>query len=113
MACAASFRPSPAREPCTVLAALRLLLLLLLPTLSQANVLSLPATQQAVLPGPFMQVWQDPPRQAELDDVRRLPDSAWQPVGRRDASFGYSGSAYWLRLQLHKDRKSTRLNSRH
>ncbi|MDM8350108.1 sensor domain-containing diguanylate cyclase [Pseudomonas sp. sp1636] len=84
-----------------MLAALRVLLLLLLPSLSQASVLSLPATGQAVLPGPFMQVWQDPQQRATLDDVRSLPDSAWQPVGRRDASFGYTGSAYWLRLQLH------------
>ncbi|SFP44349.1 diguanylate cyclase [Pseudomonas borbori] len=85
-----------------MLAALRLLLLLLLlPSLSLADVLSLPATEQPVLPGPFMQVWQDPEKQADIDDVRRLPDSAWQPVARRDASFGYSGNAYWLRLQLH------------
>lgn len=77
------------------------MLILLLPSLSQADVLSLPATEQPVLPGPFMQFWQDPQQQAELDDVRRLPDSAWQAVGRRDASFGYTGSAYWLRLQLH------------
>ena len=79
----------------------RLLLIVLLPSLSLADVLSLPATEQPVLPGPFLQVWQDPAKQAEIDDVRRLPDSAWQPVGRRDASFGYNGSAYWLRLQLH------------
>lgn len=84
-----------------VIAALRVLLLLLLPSLSQAGVLSLTTTEQVVLPGPFMQVWHDPQKQAAIDDVRSLPDSAWQPVARRDASFGYSGNAYWLRLQLH------------
>lgn len=85
-----------------MLAALRVLLLsVLLPGLSQADILSLPATEQTMLPAPLMQVWEDPQQQATIDDVRNLPNSAWQPVGRRDASFGYTGSAYWLRVQLH------------
>ncbi len=84
-----------------MIAVLRVLLLVLLPALSQAAVLSLPATDQPVLPGPFMQVWQDPAGRAAIDDVRDLPDTAWQAVDRRDASFGYGGSAYWLRLTLH------------
>ena len=48
-----------------------------------------------------MHVWEDPDGQADLIDVRALPDSAWRAVARRDASFGYSGSTYWLRLDVH------------
>ena len=88
------------REPCLI-AVLRALLLLMLPALGQADVLSLPATEHPVLPAPFMQVWQDPEGHAAIGAVRDLPESAWQAVGRRDASFGYGGHAYWLRLQLH------------
>jgi diguanylate cyclase (GGDEF)-like protein len=79
----------------------------LLPALGQADVLSLPAADHPVQPGPFMQVWQDPEGRAEIDEVRGLPDSAWQAVGRRDASFGYGGSAYWLRLTLHNPETRT------
>lgn len=80
---------------------LRLFLLLLLPVVSQATPMPLWPGQQALLPGPFMQVWEDNQGQASLEQVRQLPDNAWQAVARRDASFGYSGHAYWLRLQVH------------
>jgi diguanylate cyclase len=82
-------------------ATLRLLLLMLLPVLAWAESLPLPIGQTPVLPGPYMQVWQDPQGQADFAQVSALPDSAWRDVGRRDASFGYGGSAYWLRLDLH------------
>ncbi|HBX57017.1 sensor domain-containing diguanylate cyclase [Pseudomonas sp. UBA2684] len=90
-----------------MIAVFRALLLVLLPALSQAQVLSLPATDDTLLPGPFMQVWQDPAGRADIDTVRALPATAWQSVGRRDASFGYSGSAYWLRLTLHNPQPRT------
>jgi two-component system, sensor histidine kinase LadS len=90
---------SPRIEQLT--AVLRLLMLLLLPALGWADSLPLPIGQARVLPGPYMQVWQDPQGLADFTQVRALPDSAWQAVGRRDASFGYGGSAYWLRLDLH------------
>lgn len=80
---------------------LRLLILLLLPTLTWAQSLPLPSGQTQVLPGPYMEVWEDPSGQAEFSEVRALPDSAWQAVNRRDASFGYGGSTYWLRLDVH------------
>jgi diguanylate cyclase (GGDEF)-like protein len=82
-------------------AILRLLMLLLLPALSWAESLPLPIGQAQTLPGPYMHVWEDPDGQADFMDVRALPDSAWQAVARRDASFGYSGSTYWLRLDVH------------
>ncbi|MGQ7957433.1 sensor domain-containing diguanylate cyclase [Pseudomonas sp. SP16.1] len=82
-------------------AVLRLLMLLLLPALSWADSLPLPSGQEPVLPGPYMQVWEDPEGQAEFTEVRDLPETAWQPVARRDASFGYGSSAYWLRLDVH------------
>ncbi|MGE6790742.1 sensor domain-containing diguanylate cyclase [Pseudomonas guineae] len=48
-----------------------------------------------------MQVWADPDGLADIHSVRQLPESAWQAVARRDASFGYSKHAYWLRATLH------------
>ncbi|WP_296269765.1 sensor domain-containing diguanylate cyclase [Pseudomonas sp. UBA6323] len=78
-----------------------MLLLLLLPALTWADSLPLPSGQTQTLPGPYMYFWQDPSGQADITNVRALPDSAWQPVDRRDASFGYGGSAYWLRLDVH------------
>lgn len=77
-----------------------LLLLVLFPALCQAQPLTLRATQTPIAPGPYMQVWQDSQGYAQVDEVRALPESAWQPVGRRDASFGYGSGAYWLRLTL-------------
>jgi len=84
-----------------VTALLRVLLLLLLPAFGQAAPLSLVDADAPILPGPFMQVWQDPQSQADIHTVRQLPDSAWQDVARRDASFGYTGYTYWLRITLH------------
>ena len=77
------------------------LFLLLLPALSQATPMPLWPGEQRLLPGPYMQVWEDPEGLADIQQVRQLPGSAWQPVARRDASFGYNGHAYWLRLQVH------------
>lgn len=94
-------RKCPRAENEQLTAALRLLMLLLLPALSWAGSLPLPIGQAQVLPGPYMQYWKDPSGSADFTDVRNLPDSAWQEVGRRDASFGYGGSAYWLRLDVH------------
>ncbi|WAJ35822.1 sensor domain-containing diguanylate cyclase [Pseudomonas sp. GOM7] len=82
-------------------ATLRLLMLLLLPALTWAKSLPLPADHTQMLPGPYMFVWKDPNGQADFKQVSTLPDSAWQAVGRRDASFGYGGNAYWLRLDVH------------
>lgn len=82
-------------------AILRLFLLLLLPALGQAASLPLQASDAPLLPGPVMYVWADPEGQADIHHVRQLPESAWQPVARRDASFGYSKQAYWLRFSLH------------
>lgn len=79
---------------------LRVLLMLLLPTLAQATSLPLTASNSPLLPGPSMQVWADPEGTADINSVRQLPASAWQPVARRDASFGYSQYAYWLRVSL-------------
>ena len=84
-----------------LIALLRLCLLLLLPLTGHTALLSLPASEQPVLPAPFMQVWQDPEGQTQIATLRSLPDSAWQAVARRDASFGYGGQTYWLRLKLH------------
>ncbi|WP_256583059.1 GGDEF domain-containing protein [Pseudomonas sp. HMWF032] len=81
--------------------ALLRLLLLLLPTLGHAATLPLQASETPILPGPAMHVWADPLGQADIHSVRQLPATAWQPVARRDASFGYSKHAYWLRLNLH------------
>ena len=84
-----------------MIALLRVVLLLLLPLLGHAASLPLLASDSALLPGPAMQVWVDPEGLADIHTVRQLPESAWQPVARRDASFGYSKYAYWLRLSLH------------
>ena len=80
---------------------LRVLLLLLLPMLAQATSLPLQESHTPLLPGPSMHVWVDPEGLADIHSVRQLPESAWQPVARRDASFGYSTHAYWLRFSLH------------
>ena len=80
---------------------LRVLILLLLPTLVQATSLPLIASNSPLLAGPSMQVWVDPAGLTDIDSVRQLAESAWQPVARRDASFGYSKHAYWLRISLH------------
>jgi len=86
---------------------LRVLLLLLLPTLAQASSLPLLASDNLLLPGPAMHVWADPEGLADIHSVRQLPESAWQPVARRDASFGYSTHAYWLRFSLHNPADNT------
>jgi diguanylate cyclase (GGDEF)-like protein len=83
-----------------LIALLRVLLLLLLPALSQAASLPLLASESPLLPGPVMDVWADPEGLADIHTVRQLPESAWQPVARRDASFGYSKHAYWLRFTV-------------
>ena len=82
-------------------AILRLFFLLLLPVLGQAASLPLQTSDAPLLPGPVMHFWADPEGQADIHHVRQLPESAWQPVARRDASFGYSTHAYWLRFNLH------------
>jgi diguanylate cyclase len=82
-------------------ALLRVFLLLLGPALSQAATLPLVTGESPLLPDPCMQVWSDPPGQADIQAVRQLPDSAWQDEARRDASFGYSGYTYWLRITVH------------
>ncbi len=81
--------------------ALRILILLCMPLLAQAEALSLPPDGERVLPAPSMFVWEDPSGQADAAQVRNLPTTAWQPVARRDASFGYSRSAFWLKLSVH------------
>ncbi len=82
-------------------ALLRILLLLLLPVMAQATSLSLLASDTRLLPGPSMDYWPDPDGLADIHSVRQLADAAWQPVARRDASFGYSNQAYWLRVTVH------------
>ena len=84
-----------------MIALLRVLLLLLLPALGQAASLPLLDSDSPLLAGPSMHVWTDLEGLADIHSVRQLPESAWQPVARRDASFGYTGYAYWLRLTLH------------
>ena len=92
-------------------ALLRVLLLLLLPALGQAATLPLVAGESPLLPGPFMQVWHDPQGQADIHAVRQLPESAWQNVARRDASFGYTGYTYWLRITLHNPEFEEQMNA--
>jgi len=82
-------------------------MLMLLPALCWANSLPLPIGQTQTQPGPYMEFWEDPSGQADFASVRALPDTAWQAVARRDASFGYSGSTYWLRLDVHNPHSSS------
>lgn len=98
---ACCFLPTPYHGKIALIALLRACLLLLLPGLVQATSLSLVEGHTPLLAGPALYVWEDPQGQADIDSVRQLPQSAWQPVARRDASFGYSTHAYWLRLSLH------------
>jgi two-component system, sensor histidine kinase LadS len=79
----------------------RLLLLLLLPGLALSAPMTLWPTEQHLLPAHHMQVWEDPSRVATREQVAQLPEDAWHAVARRDASFGYSGHAYWLRLKVY------------
>lgn len=44
--------------------------------------------------------WEDPEGQAELSQVRNLPDRAWRLVPDGSASFGKTASAYWLRFAV-------------
>jgi diguanylate cyclase (GGDEF)-like protein len=81
-------------------ALLRALLLLLLPALSQAASLPLIESPSPLLPAPMMQLWQDPDGQADIEQVKQLPESAWHTVGRRDVSLGYSGAVYWLHFSV-------------
>lgn len=84
-----------------VLRLLPVLLILLWPAIVQARSLSLQENPLPLPAGPALQVWEDPEGRATIDQVRHLAESAWRPVARHEASFGYSGSAYWLRLHLH------------
>lgn len=85
---------------------MRLLLLLLMPVAAWAQVLALPPSHDVTLPGPAMQYWEDVHGNADFAQVAALPDTAWAPVARRDASFGYSKSAFWLRLDLQNPQPS-------
>lgn len=80
---------------------LRLILLMLLPGLALAAPMTLWPTEEHLLPAHHMQVWEDPSGTADREQVTQLEQNAWQAVARRDASFGYSGHAYWLRLKLY------------
>lgn len=98
---ACGFLPTPYHGKIALIALLRVCLLLLLPSLAQASSLALVDGHAPLQAGPALFVWEDPEGQADINSVRQLPPSAWQPVARRDASFGYSTHAYWLRLSLH------------
>lgn len=44
--------------------------------------------------------WEDTGADATLEDVRSLPDSAWQARPSGKATFGITDSAYWLRMHV-------------
>lgn len=46
------------------------------------------------------QYWEDASAEAELADVRALPDAAWQTNPSGKATFGITDSAYWLRVEV-------------
>ncbi|SNB58692.1 diguanylate cyclase/phosphodiesterase [Marinobacter sp. es.042] len=46
------------------------------------------------------QYWEDASAEAELADVRALPDTAWQTNPSGKATFGITDSAYWLRVEV-------------
>ncbi|WP_305965332.1 EAL domain-containing protein [Marinobacter salsuginis] len=47
------------------------------------------------------QYWEDTGANATLQDVRALPESAWQTRPTGKATFGITDSAYWLRVEVH------------
>ena len=46
------------------------------------------------------QYWEDASAEAELADVRALPDVAWQTNPSGKATFGITDSAYWLQVEV-------------
>lgn len=47
-------------------------------------------------PGTF----EDPQRRLSIEDVAKLPESAWTPLGNKVARYGFSASRYWVRFRL-------------
>ncbi|WP_286811614.1 sensor domain-containing diguanylate cyclase, partial [Marinobacter sp. UBA2678] len=82
--------------------ALRIFLLSLATFTSQfAHANSAPVTLASEKPiESHFQYWEDASAEAELADVRALPDRAWQTNPSGKATFGITDSAYWLRVEV-------------
>lgn len=82
--------------------ALRIFLLSLATFTSQfAHADSAPVTLASEKPiESHFQYWEDASAEAELADVRALPDAAWQTNPSGKATFGITDSAYWLRVEV-------------
>lgn len=64
-----------------------------------ASMQPIKVTDTSVLPAHF-QYWEDANGEAELDQVRNLPDSAWQHEPTGSASLGFTPSTHWLRFAV-------------
>ncbi|HEX4869897.1 MAG TPA: 7TM diverse intracellular signaling domain-containing protein [Moraxellaceae bacterium] len=51
--------------------------------------------------GRYLTVYEDPTGRLTVDDLRRLPDSAFRPVAQDVPNFSFSRSHFWFRLRIH------------
>ncbi|WP_303287578.1 EAL domain-containing protein [Marinobacter sp. SS8-8] len=55
------------------------------------------------------QYWEDPGADAGIDKVLTIPESEWQLKPSGKATFGITGSAYWLRLSVQNQTRQDQL----
>lgn len=98
-------RPKARRRACAGAVACWLGLLgFLLPLLAWAAPAPLGDDTGRLDLGPHLAVLEDPEGRLGLHDVRSDPHAGrFEPLGERTASFGYSGSAWWLRAHVRND----------
>ena len=68
-------------------------------TLVQAQTQPITVTESSPILAQF-EYWEDPEADADLNQVRNLPDSAWHLEPSGSATFGNTPSAYWLRFSV-------------
>lgn len=98
--CPASSLPSPRRAWLPALALL-LCLLALMATPAAAGVVSIGPEPQSLRLGQDLEVYVDRSGKLGIEDIRRLPDSAFRPVRQATPNFSFSTHPHWFRLRIH------------
>lgn len=80
-----------------------LVLLALLPAAGTAvaGVVAVDGTARTYALGRALEIHEDTSGRLTVDDIRRLPDSAWRPSNADIPNLSFSHSHYWFRLRLH------------
>jgi len=80
----------------------RLLLLIILPLLLILGLSVWVEHSLQKMPAAIPSSWQhwvDPQKSSTLEEVSKLPESAWSQKKTGTANFGYTSDVYWLKVQ--------------